>query len=217
MTKEIYIFSGLGADERVFQNLDFSGFQITHIKWIDPHGPETIESYASRIILQIKTVKPILIGLSFGGMMALEVAKQIDTEKVILIASAKSKTEIPLYYRIAGQVRLHKFLPAKLLKSTNLLTYWLFGANSEAEKKLLKQILADTDSNFLKWAINSIAGWKNQTSIKNVFHIHGTNDKIIPVIFVKCDAKVQDGGHLMTLNKADEINRLLRQELKNFR
>lgn len=217
MTKEIYLFSGLGADERVFQKLDFSGFHITHIKWIDPQEPETIESYASRIILQIKTVKPILIGLSFGGMMAVEVAKQIDTEKVILIASAKTGTEIPFYFRIAGQLRLHKLLSEKLLKRPSFFINWMFGANSESEKRLLKQILADTDGTFLKWAIDSITRWKNYTSTKNVFHIHGTHDKILPDWFVKCDARVKDGGHLMTLNKAEEINSILHQQLKNFR
>jgi pimeloyl-ACP methyl ester carboxylesterase len=97
LTKELYIFSGLGADERVFQQLDFSGFSTTFIKWIVPQDTETIENYATRLLDQITTTKPTLIGLSFGGLIAVEVAKQIDTEKVILIASAKTKNEIPFY------------------------------------------------------------------------------------------------------------------------
>ena len=88
MTKELYIFSGLGADERAFQRLDFSDFSTTFIKWIVPHDTETIENYTTRLLDQITTTKPTLIGLSFGGLIAIEVAKQIDTEKVILIASS---------------------------------------------------------------------------------------------------------------------------------
>ena len=86
MTKELYIFSGLGADERVFQRLDFSDFSTTFVKWIIPQDNETIEHYTTRLLDQITTTKPILIGLSFGGIIAVEVAKQIDTEQVILIA-----------------------------------------------------------------------------------------------------------------------------------
>jgi len=213
LAKELYIFSGLGADERVFQRLDFSGFSTTFIKWIIPQDKETIEHYATRLLDQIKTTKPTLIGLSFGGMIAVEVAKQIDTEKVILIASAKTKNEIPFYYRFAGQLGLHKLLPTRLLKSSNFITNWFFGASSMSDKQLLKQILIDTDPTFLKWAIDKIARWPNQAQTKNIFHIHGTSDRILPLSFVSCDIKIKNGGHLMTLNKADELSNILRQQL----
>lgn len=213
MTKEIYIFSGLGADERVFQRLDFSGFSITFIKWIVPQDQETIENYATRLLDQITTKKPTLIGLSFGGLIAVEVAKQIDTEKVILIASAKTKMEIPFYYRLAGQLGLHKLLPTRFLKKSNFITNWFFGSTSTFDKQLLKQILFDTDPTFLKWAIDKVVRWTNLTQNKNIFHIHGTNDRILPFSFVKCNSAIKNGGHLITLNKAEELNNILRQQL----
>jgi pimeloyl-ACP methyl ester carboxylesterase len=213
LTKELYIFSGLGADERVFQLLDFSGFSTTFVKWIVPQDNETIEQYATRLIDQITTTKPTLIGLSFGGLIAVEVAKQIDTEKVILIASAKTKNEIPFYYRFAGLFKMHRLLPTSLLKSSNFITNWFFGTSSTFDKQLLKQILIDTDPTFLKWAIDKVALWKNQTQTKNLFHIHGTSDRILPLSFVKCNSTINNGGHLMTLNKADELNSILRQQL----
>ncbi len=213
MKKELYIFSGLGADERVFQRLDFSGFSTTFIKWIVPQDKETIENYATRLRDQITTTKPTLIGLSFGGLMAVEIAKQIDTENVILIASAKTKSEIPFYYRFAGQLGLHKLLPTRLLKSSNFITNWFFGTTSTFDKQLLKQILIDTDPTFLKWAIDKVTRWTNKTQTKNLFHIHGTSDRILPFKFVNCNLTIKNGGHLMTLNKADELNNVLRQHL----
>jgi pimeloyl-ACP methyl ester carboxylesterase len=213
LKKELYIFSGLGADERVFQRLDFSEFSTTFVKWTVPQNKETIEHYATRLLDQITTTKPTLIGLSFGGLIAVEVAKQIDTEKVILIASAKTKKEIPFYYRFAGQLGLHKLLPARLLKKSNFITNWFFGTSSTFDKHLLKQILIDTDPTFLKWAIDKVARWTNQNQTKNIFHIHGTSDKILPLSFVKCHSTIKNGGHLMTLNKADELNQILRQQI----
>jgi len=211
LTKELYIFSGLGADESVFQRLDFSGVSTTFIKWAVPLDNEPIENYATRLLDQITTTKPILIGLSFGGMVAVEVAKQIDTEKVILIASAKTKKEIPFYYRFAGKVGLHKLLPTRLLKSSNFITNWFFGTSSKFDKQLLKQILSDTDPTFLKWALDKVVRWKNQTQTKNLFHIHGTSDRILPFKYINCHAPIKNGGHFMTLNKSDELNLLLRQ------
>ncbi len=213
MTKTLYIFSGLGADERVFQRLDFSGFSTTYIKWIVPQDNETIEHYATRLLDQITTIKPTLIGLSFGGLIAIEIAKQIETEKVVLIASVKTKKEIPFYYRLAGQLGLHNLIPTASLKSSTFLTNWFFGTGSNFEKQLLKQILMDTNPVFLKWAIEKVVKWGNQKETNNLFHIHGTTDRILPLKYVKCNTTIKDGGHFMTLNKADEINTILRQQL----
>ena len=207
--QHIYLFSGLGADERVFQKLDFSNYEVTFVKWIEPIKNEPIEGYAKRISLQLKHPNPILIGLSFGGIMAIEVAKQIPTKKVILIASAKNKKEIPFYFRLLGRMRIDSLIPVSILKKSNFLTYWFFGAETAADKLILKEILLDTDAIFLKWAISKIIRWKNEVAIKNLIHIHGTADRLLPICFVQCDRKVIGGGHFMTLNKSQEINRIL--------
>lgn len=104
--REIYLLSGLGADKRVFDFIDLSGFKTNHVDWVAPIDNESIENYAKRLLRQIKTKRPIIIGVSFGGMVTVEIAKQIETEKVILISSAKTRLDIPFYFRIIGQLRL---------------------------------------------------------------------------------------------------------------
>src|SRR5436190_18262313 len=123
--KQIFIFSGLGADERVFKYLEFPGCKTTFIKWAVPIENETLQEYAKRLTEQITLEKPVLIGLSFGGIVATEVSKLIDTEKLILIASAKTFKEIPFYFRIAGKLNLHKLLPANSLKQQSVVSNWL--------------------------------------------------------------------------------------------
>jgi pimeloyl-ACP methyl ester carboxylesterase len=154
MIKDIYILSGLGADERVFKYLHLPGFTAHHIKWVTPLPEETIEAYAKRLTAQIKTLQPILVGLSFGGMMAVEIAKHIKTEKIILIASSKTNKELPFYYRWVGKLGIHKLVSPGLLKRSNFLMNWAFGALSLPDKKLLNAILKDTDPVFLAWAID---------------------------------------------------------------
>lgn len=176
MPKEIYIISGLGADERVFKYLDLPDISVHHIKWITPLKDETIEAYSKRLIPYIKTPNPIIIGLSFGGMMAVEIAKQIETERIILIASAKTKYELPFYYRIVGWLGIHKLVPPGLLKRSNFMVNWAFGALSLQDRKMLNAILKDTDPVFLAWAIDKVVSWKNNTVHGNTFHVHGTHD-----------------------------------------
>lgn len=201
--KEIYLVSGLGADKRVFASLDFSPFKTNHIEWVDPLKNETIEHYAKRLIRQIKTPSPILIGVSFGGMVAVEIAKQIDVEKIILISSAKTKYEIPVYFRCAGLLGINKLLPARLFKTVNRASYWLFGTTTKNEKELLRSVIGETDSNFLYWAIDKIVNWRNITALGNLTHIHGTNDKILPLR--TADYRIHDGGHLMVISKGREL------------
>jgi len=211
MIKHIYLFTGLGANEKVFHRLDLSGYNITFIQWPTPGKNESIENYATRLISQIKTKRPTLIGLSFGGLMAIEVAKQIDTEKVIVIASAKTKNEIPFYYRYAGKLGINRLLPARVFKRSGFIKNWSFGTTSPSDKELLGQILLVTEPVFLKWAIDKVLHWNNSTLLNNVTHIHGTRDRILPYRFVKSDLTIQNGGHLMTLNNAEELSRMLRE------
>jgi pimeloyl-ACP methyl ester carboxylesterase len=212
--KNIYLISGLGADERIFQNLDFGALTPIFIKWITPEKDELIQDYALRLTAQIKTEKPIILGVSFGGMLAIEIAKLIDCQEVIIVSSAKNRKEIPFYYRLLGRTNGHKFIPISLFKSANFLTYWFFGMRKKREKNLLKSILNDTDKTFLKWAINAIVNWQNETIVHNLIHIHGASDRVLPIKNKnELTAIIPNGGHLMVFNKASELNKILREIL----
>jgi pimeloyl-ACP methyl ester carboxylesterase len=209
--KQIYLLSGLGADKRAFQYLDLSNYDPIYIHWIKPTEKENIEKYANRLLDQITTPRPILVGLSFGGLIAIEMAKLIKTEAVILIASVKSRKEIPFYYRLAGIVNLHKLLPLKLLTKPSALTNWFFGVKTMDDKKLLAEIMRDTDLNFLKWAINQLVKWPSQHNLQNLKHVHGTADRIFPLRFIQADYPIAKGGHFMTVNKFQEVSSILQK------
>lgn len=209
--KKVYIFSGLGVDKRVFQKIDFGNLDIEFIDWVEPRKDERIGEYAKRISQKIIVENPILIGLSFGGIIAVEVAKTIAIEKLILIASAKTRNEIPMLYRILGKLKIHNFIPAPFLKSANCISNWFFGAQTPNDKILLKQILEETDNKFLYWAIDKVVTWRNLQTPQNYVHIHGRNDRILPIKNIKTDYKIQGGGHFMTVNKSEEISKLLKK------
>jgi pimeloyl-ACP methyl ester carboxylesterase len=209
--KDLFLFSGLGADQRVFEFLDLAQYKLHHIQWIPPLKHEPIESYAKRILTQITIDKPVLIGVSFGGMMAIEVAKLIPTEKVILISSARTRSDLPVYYRLAGRLRLQKLVPRALLKKTNPLLFWLFGTESKQEKDLLRSIIRDTDINFLQWAIDKIVTWQNKDVVKNTISVYGTKDRLLPSR--EGDHRIDKGGHLMIVNRAVKISGIIKQLL----
>ena len=209
--REIYLLSGLGADKRIFEFIDLSNFKVKHVDWIEPIDKESIENYSQRLLNQITTDKPILMGVSFGGIITIEIGKLIETEKLILISSARTRNDIPIYYRFIGQLGLNKLVPTWILKRVNPITYWFFGIKTKKQKELLKTILNETNNKFLKWAIDKIVNWKNKTELENVITIHGTADRILPI--KTADFKVINGGHLMIFDKADQLNEILSRQL----
>ncbi|WP_188616593.1 alpha/beta fold hydrolase [Cloacibacterium rupense] len=213
MKPTIYIISGLGADKRMFQNFSFDGYNVIHIDWIFPLEKETLQNYALRISKSLTDENAILIGLSFGGMLAVEISKIRKFKKIFLLSSAKTKFEIPFYYRVLGKLNLLKIIPISFFKSVNFLTYFVFGAKNIFEKILLKDIVKNTDESFLKWALHQIINWKNENYFKDIIHIHGNRDLILPHYFVKYDYLIDGGTHFMTLNHSEKIKRIILENL----
>jgi len=48
--------------------------------------------------------------------------------------------------------------------------------------------------------------WKNKKAPENLYHIHGDRDRIFSIKKIKPDYTIHNGGHLMILNKSDEVN-----------
>lgn len=214
--QDIYFISGLGADQRLFQYLRLPNVTPHFVRWVTPFKDESWESYANRLSDQIPGEKPIIIGMSMGGMMAIEISKFIPTEKVILISSAKTKKEIPPYFRLLKIFQGHRWLSYKLLVRLGLLFGgWLFGTTCKADKDLLNEIIHDTDETLFRWSWHRVAHWKNMFIPGNTIHIHGNHDHMLPSQFVRADYIIQRGTHLMVVNKAEEISDILNKILDN--
>ncbi|PKA14323.1 alpha/beta hydrolase [Leptospira haakeii] len=214
--KNIYLISGLGADERVFRNIDFYGENPKHIRWIDPYIDESLESYSKRLLNQIDSKNElILIGVSFGGIIASEIAKHVPAKKIIVISSIKDSSEIPFIYRIINFLGLMNLIPSYLLKLYNPILAYFFGISSLEDKELLKSFLSKTDGKFIKWALKSILMWNNENYPSNLVHIHGSDDRLFPRKLIGQVAMIAGGGHFMILNKAEEISVKLREILKD--
>jgi pimeloyl-ACP methyl ester carboxylesterase len=209
--KKVYFISGLGADKRVFSFLDLSFCEPVFIDWIEPHKKESLESYALRLRNKIPEHNPIVVGISFGGMLATEMAKADPNIKAIIISSNKTAGEFPKYIRAAKYFPFYKWLPGKMMNHSAYFLKWVLGRNGKEQKKVLLSIIRDTDARFAKWCITAILNWKNKTVPKNLVHIHGTADKLLPYRLVKADYTIKGGNHVMPMDSHKEISALLKK------
>ena len=157
------------------------------------------------------TPNPVtLMGVSFGGMMAIEMAKWIPVAKVIIISSVKSRKELPAGTKLAAAIGLYRLVPSRQTSWMRSIGNHFLGAGTEEEIRLSNEFMEKVDPVYLHWAIRQVMRWKNEWQPPVLYHIHGTKDRTFPFHRVCCDPyRVEGGGHFMVLNRAKEMNSIL--------
>lgn len=207
MSKTVYCIGGLGTDEKIFRNLVLPGWELKHLPWLIPNDKETLEEYATRMIASVTEENPILIGVSFGGMMSIEIARLRPVKKIILISSIKTHLERPKWMGISGKLRLHKISPSKPNRFSENLANKRLGVTNESERDFANAYRRSVDKDYLNWSINQIVTWKNKWEPDNIVHIHGDKDLVFPIKRIKATHIVKDGTHMMVMNRADEVSK----------
>ncbi len=200
----------MGADEKAFDHIHLAGYELVYLPWLTPQRGEAIQDYAARMCLAIKEDKPVLMGLSFGGMIGIEMAKLIDTHKIILISSIHSKKQMPRWMRVAGKLKINRLIPMRPYKILESIQNRRMGVTTKAERELVNNYRKNTSQVYIDWAINEILNWKNEWQPPGLYHIHGDADKIFPIQKLTPTHTVKAAGHLMIFNRAAAVNKYLK-------
>lgn len=210
-----YFISGLGAGKKAFQRIKLpEGYEPVYLDWITPEKNESLGNYARRFSSLIKNDDAfILIGLSFGGMLASEIARLRNPMKTIIISSIASANELPWYFKGAGKIGLHKAVPIKLLKMGTIFKN-MMGAASKEDKAIVINYAKFADPNLVRWSLHAIVNWDQPERLPGIIHLHGSSDLMLPLRYTRPNYVIKNGGHLMVFNKADEVNRILNEVLQ---
>ena len=210
-----YFISGLGAGKKAFQRIKLpESFEPVYLDWITPEKDESLRNYARRFSSLIKNDDAfVLIGLSFGGMLASEIARLRNPMKTIIISSIGCANELPWYFKRAGRIGLHRAVPIKLLKAGTIIKN-MIGAASKEDKAIIIDYAKFADPALVRWSLHAIVNWDQYQRLPGIIHLHGSKDLMLPLRYTHPDYIIKDGGHLMVFNKADEVNRILNQVLQ---
>jgi pimeloyl-ACP methyl ester carboxylesterase len=210
---KIYAVSGLGANEKIFEKLDLSSdFELVFISWLIPFRNESIQEYAARMTVSIDVKEEfILFGMSFGGMMAQEMAKIKPPRKLILFNTIKDETEKPFWISINNTIPLFKIFPYFLLNNFYLVKYF-----SKLTRLInhqcpdLSEIYTLRDRRYTAWAFDKIVKWTNTNSTDlSIFHIHGDSDFVFPYSKIKNAIRVEGGSHICVYEKSEIVSVIL--------
>ena len=205
--KNIYCISGLGADEGAFSRLKIEGHQLVYLPWLLPQKKESIRDYAQRMSEGIKEDNPIIMGLSFGGMMAIEIAKLMPVAKIILISSIRTTDELPRWMKRIALLNLNKIFAMRSRKILEPVQNRFLGiTNNSEEIMMVRNYRKNAPIIYTTWAINEVVNWRNDFLHPSIFQIHGDNDKMFPIKYLSPSYIVKGGGHFMIMNKAEEVS-----------
>lgn len=211
----IYFVPGLAANTKIFEYLSLPEvqFELHFLDWILPLSlEEPIESYAKRMAENINHENPILVGVSFGGVMVQEISKVINCKQVIIISSIKSRKELPYRLKVAQKTKAYKLVPTKVLENIEEYEHYFMGDYLKKRAELYKLYLSVRDANYLQWAIHNVLNWQQKEPLNYVQHIHGNKDEVFPVKYIKNAIIVNEGTHIMILNKAKVISKIIENE-----
>lgn len=199
---------GMAANPSIFDGIKLptATFEVHRLEWFLPDKGMSLEEYAKKMCDEIKHKNPVLMGVSFGGMLVQEMARFIQTKKIIAVSCVKTKEELPKRMLFAKYTKVHKLLPTGLVNNVELLAKYAFGETVTKRLDLYEKYLSVRDKHYIDWSIDQIVNWKQTEPPKNLVHIQGEKDAVFPIANIKDCIRVKNGTHAMIIHRARWFN-----------
>jgi pimeloyl-ACP methyl ester carboxylesterase len=212
----IYFVPGMAANSKIYERIrvDKNRYTTHFLEWKIPLSiDESISDYAKRMCEEITHDNPILVGVSFGGVVVQEMSKHIATRKIVLISSIKSNQELPKRLKLIQATKIYKLFPARFLENLESHISYFLSDYQQKKADAYKKYMSVRNTDYLHWAIYNILHWQQQAPLDNTLHIHGTNDRVFPIKHIKGCIEIEGGTHVMILTKATVISKILEENL----
>jgi pimeloyl-ACP methyl ester carboxylesterase len=216
---QVYFVPGLAAGKEIFQYISLpSDSYETHIlEWLIPEKKETLREYSKRMSQLIRHENPVLIGVSFGGMVAQEMSRFLELKKLIIISSIKTRFELPKRLIIAKHTKAYKLMPINTLLKSDYLLKFAIGKKTKRKIFLYQKYLSVKNKTYIEWSISQIMKWDREKPVEGIVHIHGDRDTVFPINNIINPIVVEGGTHVMIMQKAkwlsDELPGIIEKQL----
>lgn len=214
--KKVYLFPGQGSDEHIFSNITLGAtYELVPVAYPVPAKKTSLHEYACLLASQIDTTENFaLIGVSFGGMLCTELAEILSPEKVIIISSAKCRSELPKRYTVMKKYPAYRLYPKKFIKFGSLLLQPTIEKGLKKNKDFFHDMLRKKDPQFLKETSTMIINWDRETYPANIIHIHGSDDHVLNISNIKANYIIDHGTHIMAYDRGRELSEIIAKVLQ---
>lgn len=211
-----YAIPGLGVTSDVFSRLS-EYLELKLVNWIMPESGESLEKYAGRMAAFIPQDAEVLVGYSFGGVVAQEIQKTRPDLAIILINTLVDKSEKPLWLRMMKIVPFYRL--ARGSWRIKLLPIYgrRYGLTTREDIAVLQKMFSESPDALRMWSIQALIKWKGENlSNKKLLRLHGSRDKVFPLTHMKSEGQwIENGRHFMIWQRAEEVAEEIKQWLLN--
>lgn len=204
----VYFMPGLAASPLIFERIALPEdvFEVFFMEWEIPVEKESLRDYALRMSEKVKHENPVLIGVSFGGILVQEMANYISVRKLIIISSVKSNLEFSTTLKIAKTTKAYKLIPMNLILNLENRIKFSFGEKLTNRLQLYEKYLSVRDIRYLEWAVEQVVLWDRTVVDSNVIHIHGDDDDVFPIKNIQNCIRVKGATHILIITKYNWLN-----------
>lgn len=202
----LYLLPGLGADTRMYRNLDCGpDAEVIALPWIAPGSAASLGEYAERLIAHYRPEPPYAVGgVSLGGMIAQEWAHRDKAEGLVLISTATSRTDMAVPIRAAAALRVGPVISKPLLRALGAAGD-RFTTKSPEGRALFLRMLDESDADFLTFGARAVLDWEPPGIHLPYVRIHGSADLIFPAASLSDAVLIPGGNHFMIFDRGREI------------
>jgi pimeloyl-ACP methyl ester carboxylesterase len=205
----LVLVPGLGADAALFEPQCQEFKDSVVLEWLTPMDGESLVGYAKRLAGTVPSERPVVLcGVSFGGMLASEMAYHVHPAAVILVATCRTPSAIPWHNRVLA--RVVTFLPGRLLRPPAFvrpLVAWAFGARRGKARAIIDNCVLTASPAFVQWGLSAILSWQPSPSpAAPIVHVQGARDRLIPAARVDATEVVPGAGHLLNVTHPGALN-----------
>lgn len=207
----IYLIPGLGADGRIFERLRLRG-RVRVLDWLEPlAADEPLAAYAARLAAPIPANEACwVVGVSFGGVVALEIGCLRPRARVVLVSSLPSPTERTGWVRLGAWLHADRWLPIGLLRRLPRAGEWFFGVSGGRGNTLFRELLSLLTPAYTRWALRSLFRWPGCTT-RPVAHLIGDRDHVFPTAFRTATHVLPGATHFAVVTHATAISAILNE------
>lgn len=213
----LYLIPGLGADGRLFAPLLPhlpAAVQPRVLEWLPPAAPhEPLAAYAARLAAPIAPAEDCWVaGVSFGGLVALEIGRLRPRARIIQISSLSAAELLPAQFKLLRALRVAPLAPPQLLNWFPGVGKWFFGIREPAMYTLLRSFMRQMKNDYLRWSLHALLHWDSREAGSAIV-IHGTRDRVFPLGRRQVDYQIAGGPHFMVYTHAEQVGAALTQIL----
>lgn len=189
--RTIYLLPGMTPEYPIFSRLTPLLPESEIVTYLPPRPRESLGSYCVRMAEHM-TADAVLVGVSFGGIVALEISRVLKPRGCILISSIRDPRQLPPWFRVLG--RIDPRTMSALIEMVGKLASVLPKKLSTRSVLRLRKLYGESGA-WHRWATSLVLGWRPKPFDFPIMQIHGDRDYTFPIRYVSADVCIKGAAH----------------------